>query len=798
MTTAKSFNIAILAMGGEGGGVLADWIVDMAEHAGYYVQTTSVPGVAQRTGATIYYVEIFPEIGGQQPVLALMPFPGEVDVVIASELMEAGRAIQRGLVTPERTTFIASTHRVYSMTERTAMGDGRVDAQALLDACRAAAQWFVSGDFARAAEDTGSVISAVMFGALAGTGRLPFSHQAFEEAIRRGGVGVESSLSRVRGRLPHRDARRGARPAPATTRLAAAVGPALSPLADRVEREFPAAARATLLAGIRRLADYQDVAYAAEYLDRLTPIRALDRDAGLAVAERNGPPPRPVDVLRRHHPRGRSEDPPPALRARARQRSGSTLTQLLQINEFLHPRVEEIADTLPAGLGRWLLRTGWARAAGGPVRFAGPRRADQLDQRLPSALLRRQPARMRRATLRFAEETVRIEEWLTHIRETASADHALAVEIAACQGLVKGYSDTHARGLRNFQTVMSALPGLRGKPDASARLRSLREAALADESGARLESALKEIAPMSRYRGNPKAIAALVQDDQVHRDVYIDPEIFELEMEQLWSNTWIYVGHVSQVPRPGDYATTDIATRPVVMVRHEDGTVRVLMNRCAHKGSKVVSAPAGNTGRFFRCPYHGWAYNTDGSIRAIPLKSGYDGTRVMECDAGKGPGSAEQRRDVSRLRVRTPVGSRSRLPGLLRRIALLDRQHGRPLARGRAGDHRRCAALPAQLQLEDVRREPQRHDAPDGGARVLGRHREEAVGRQARGPAQADGRRAVRPLRLGLQVLRRHGCARAGERPRLVRREVLDPFQLCADPRLRRADGRGLRRAARA
>jgi phenylpropionate dioxygenase-like ring-hydroxylating dioxygenase large terminal subunit len=122
----------------------------------------------------------------------------------------------------------------------------------------------------------------------------------------------------------------------------------------------------------------------------------------------------------------------------------------------------------------------------------------------------------------------------------------------------------------------------------------------------------------------------------VHRDVYIDPEIFELEMEQLWTNTWIYVGHTSQVPRPGDYYSSDIATRPVVMVRHEDGTVRVLMNRCAHKGAKVVGAAAGNTGRFFRCPYHGWAYNTDGSIRAIPLKSGYDGTRMMECNTGKG------------------------------------------------------------------------------------------------------------------------------------------------------------------
>src|SRR5215471_1039709 len=118
---ARAISIAILAMGGEGGGVLADWIVDLVEHSGYCAQTTSVPGVAQRTGATIYYVEIFPDAlvraTGKEPVLALMPVPGEVDIVIASELMEAGRAVQRGLITPERTTLIASTHRVYSMTE---------------------------------------------------------------------------------------------------------------------------------------------------------------------------------------------------------------------------------------------------------------------------------------------------------------------------------------------------------------------------------------------------------------------------------------------------------------------------------------------------------------------------------------------------------------------------------------------------------------------------------------------------------------------------------------------------------
>src|SRR3989442_10524591 len=99
--TPRATTIAIVAMGGEGGGVLADWIVDLAEHAGYLAQTTSVPGVAQRTGSTVYYIEIFPKgaAANKAPILALMPVPGELDIVLASELMEAGRAIQRGMVT---------------------------------------------------------------------------------------------------------------------------------------------------------------------------------------------------------------------------------------------------------------------------------------------------------------------------------------------------------------------------------------------------------------------------------------------------------------------------------------------------------------------------------------------------------------------------------------------------------------------------------------------------------------------------------------------------------------------------
>jgi len=134
--------------------------------------------------------------------------------------------------------------------------------------------------------------------------------------------------------------------------------------------------------------------------------------------------------------------------------------------------------------------------------------------------------------------------------------------------------------------------------------------------------------PMAKYRDDAAALGRLVEADRVHRDVYTDPEVFQLEMERLWSRTWIYVGHASQVPAPGDFITLDIAAKPVIMVRQTDGTIRVLMNRCAHKGTKVVSDLAGNAGKTFRCPYHAWTYRTDGTLINIPLKEGYDGTAL--------------------------------------------------------------------------------------------------------------------------------------------------------------------------
>ena len=485
MTQARAITIAVLAMGGEGGGVLADWLVDLAEQNGFAAQATSVPGVAQRTGATIYYLEMFPlhqVPAGAQPVLGLSPVPGEVDIVVASELMEAGRALQRGLVTAGRTTLIASTHRVYSMTERTAMGDGRVDSRKILEGARAAARHFVSADFEALSEQAGSLISPVLYGALAACGALPFTRDQFEQTIRRGGVGVGASLRGFAAgfEVALDGLADSAAPAPLP-----AVGPRLAALAQRVEAEFPAAVHATLRIAIVRLADYQDIAYAGEYLDLLAPLRGcghelLDETARhLALWMSYEDTIRVADLKTR--------------RSRFDRVAGEvklTPSQQLGIAEFMHPRIEEIADTLPAGLGRWLLATRWARACVEPFTRRGRVvKTSSLRGYLLLYLIASLRG-MRRHSLRFQTEHQGVRQWLAVIQRLSASHSALALEVARAQRLVKGYGDTHARGWRNFQRLMAVVPQLQSTPHGVQQLRALTQAALADDGGQALERLL--------------------------------------------------------------------------------------------------------------------------------------------------------------------------------------------------------------------------------------------------------------------------------------------------------------------
>lgn len=489
----KAITIAVLAMGGEGGGVLADWIVDLAECHGYVAQTTSVPGVAQRTGSTIYYLELFPEqalrAANREPVLALMPVPGQVDVVIASELMEAGRAVQRGLVTADRTVLIAPTHRVYSMTERTAMGDGRVDSPALASACRSSSRTFIHGDFARMAEQRRSVISAALFGALAASEALPFLREQFEEAIQRGGVGVDSSLAAFSAGFDA--ARNSGAPSEAPAK-GAQRGPRISALAARVEKDFPKAAQDILLLGIQRLAEYQDEEYAAMYLDRLQAVAEVDRGACALLRETG----RYLALWMSYEDAIRVADLKIRRErfARVREEARVEPSQLLHIHEFLHPRVQEIADILPAGIGAFALRTGWVRrlvsGLAGDGRILRTTSVSGYLQLYAIASLRP----WRRRSLRFQEEQRKIDGWLDQIPALAREDYALALEIAECPRSIKGYGDTHILGSRNFERIMEALPRLRGRSDAAAKIAALREAALADEHGQKLSEALKETA----------------------------------------------------------------------------------------------------------------------------------------------------------------------------------------------------------------------------------------------------------------------------------------------------------------
>lgn len=487
--------IAILAMGGEGGGVLADWVVDMGECNGYIAQTTSVPGVAQRTGATIYYVELFPKAAAQargaQPVLALMPLPGDVDVVMASELMEAGRAVQRGLVTPDRTTLIASTHRVYAIAEKMAMGDGRVDDGALLAHGEQAAQRFIRFDMAQAAEQAGSVISAVLFGALAGAGVLPFNRQQFEATIERGGVGVKPSLRAFAAGFDQATAGPAPVAAPASAAASAtpwptSTQPDIQRLLQRLQAEVPEAARTLALEGVRRLVDYQDAAYAALYLDRLAAL-----PQGAAQPELLGELARHLALWMSYEDTMRVADlkTRDSRFARVRGEVRASGAQLLHIQEFMHPGLQEICETLPAGLGRWLAASGWPRRV--VERFTGRGRVVDTTSLRGFLLLYGLAAwgRWRRGTLRYAQETAFIDDWLRRVAEAARSNTALALELVRCQRLVRGYSDTHARGRRNFDTLMRAADRA-GAALTPALLQELRDAALADEQGQRLQDAL--------------------------------------------------------------------------------------------------------------------------------------------------------------------------------------------------------------------------------------------------------------------------------------------------------------------
>lgn len=485
--TIRPISIAIAALGGQGGGVLSQWIVDLAESNDYLVQSTSVPGVAQRTGATIYFLELFPRAEAQRvgklPVFALMPVPGDVDICIASELVEAGRSMIRGFVTPDLTTLIASNHRVYAVSEKEVPGDGRINEAKIREAAARNAKTLVMFDMERVSGETGAAISAVLFGALAGSGALPFGRAAFEETIKNTGKAVSLNLA---GFTRGFDEAQGRGLAPE----AAAAGEVSLPaeLARRVG-EFPAAVRPVIAEGAARLVDYQDQAYGGLYLDRIAGFATADDHRLLTEVARYlalwmGF----EDVVRVAEFKTRA-----GRLDKIRQEVHAKPDQYFAVVEYFHPRYEEFCDMLPAWIGGPLTNSARIKRLLSPLFSRGRNlTTSKLSGFLPLYILA-SLKRWRRGSLRFRRENAAIEAWLAEVRNVASDHYELAVELAQCPRLIKGYGDTHARGFARFRKIIDNLPRLKASADPVGAVRLLREAGLAAEDPRPFDEALAKV-----------------------------------------------------------------------------------------------------------------------------------------------------------------------------------------------------------------------------------------------------------------------------------------------------------------
>jgi indolepyruvate ferredoxin oxidoreductase beta subunit len=532
--TTSPVTILLSALGGEGGGVLADWLVDTARHNGHAVQGTSIPGVAQRTGATTYYVEIFPlpdsALGGRKPVFGLYAVPGGLDLLVGSELMEATRQCALGLVSPDRTAVVVSTSRSYTTIERMQQADGRVPADRLVEVLRSNARELELLDMATLAQQSNTVVSAVMFGALAGwcfaCGLLPFDRAAYEATIRAGGKGVEPSL-RGFAAAWHRvvDAKSQRDHLMAVARevsadLAAKAKAKLPVLPPALAARLPVALHDIVALGVDRLLDYQDAAYAELYVQRLERLLAAGRAGGMAVEGNNnsngnssgsgnagaGAGADAVaavaeaarwlalwmafdDIVRVAELKGR-----PSRFERVRREVKAVPGELLRIHDHFKPGVPEFAAMLPARWAQVLQRWDARRGARGELPFA-------LPLALPSHSVRGLLAlrllggfkRLRRWGSRYGVEQALIERWLAALARGLAQDAGLGLQIARAGRLIKGYGSTNERGKHQLLHIVDQLASAAAVGDAPARGRAVGAAlaaALADDAGKQLDATL--------------------------------------------------------------------------------------------------------------------------------------------------------------------------------------------------------------------------------------------------------------------------------------------------------------------
>jgi indolepyruvate ferredoxin oxidoreductase beta subunit len=443
VTAERPLALLIGALGGQGGGLLADWLTEAARLAGYPAQATSIPGVAQRTGATTYYVEVYPEKEpAADPVFSLFPSQDDVDLVASLEPMEAGRALRNGHVTG-RTTVITVSERIYAISEKIMPGDGSAAAAPVLEALRAAGKRLVLIDAAAAERP----LNAVMFGAIAGSGVLPLDAASCRRAIVEAGVAVDANLAGFAAGL---ELARQPAVSPASPEHPA-LDPAPAAFGAEIEA-FPAALRPLIGHAVARMIDYQDAAYARRYLERLGAVLAVDGEAanGCRLTARMAPRLAAwmafEDVIRVAQLKTR-----PGRLARIRKEMGAGPDDQVRIVDHLKPGRSEVLGLLPRRLA-WLVPAPRPGKPRGGVALRVPVGAPHGYAVLKAlAMLRR----WRPRTARFAEEQALIERFLAAVRKAATRDYDLACRTVELTDWVRGYGDVRERGLARVKALLA-------------------------------------------------------------------------------------------------------------------------------------------------------------------------------------------------------------------------------------------------------------------------------------------------------------------------------------------------------
>ncbi|MGV3494944.1 MAG: indolepyruvate oxidoreductase subunit beta family protein [Ramlibacter sp.] len=500
-------SLLICALGGEGGGVLTEWLVEAARHAGYPAQATSIPGVAQRTGATTYYLEVFPvtlaELGERRPVFSLNPVPGALDAMVSSELLETARQVGNGMSSPDRTLVISSSTRTLTTQERMQLGDGRTDPAELVQLVRQFSRAHQVFDMNAVAKEAGTVVSAVMLGAIAGSGLFPFKREDYEAVVQAGGKGAEASL---RGFARAFDlVQQGRRQADfvaqvlgheAQAQAAGRPGSAARNPAYAGGTQWPEPVREMFTLGYERLVDYQGRAYADLYAQRLGTVLAAERAAdpqgvnGHAIARETA---RWLalwmafdDIVRVADLKSRA-----SRWERVRGEVKVADDDLLKVYDHFKPGVPEFAALLPAGLAGRLQAWDRRRIARGAQPWALPLKIGSHGVLGMLALRTLAAMRfLRPRGSRYATEQQMIERWLRGVVQGTQRAWALGHEVALCGRLIKGYGATNERGKDNLLHVLDHLAHGGVPAEAAAAVHAAREAALADDAGKALDATL--------------------------------------------------------------------------------------------------------------------------------------------------------------------------------------------------------------------------------------------------------------------------------------------------------------------